>query len=193
MLTHSLDLAPRLTGELGVLDRIAVPGDWVVRKGAQLDAVVSELERIVRNLGYSGIRIAPQDAAGPVIIAYDGAPASESVLRIFAAPEGVEPAPVESGTIAQCLDAISAAVGVPIRKQLSDDGEHCVLWENNAPIRVQLGLLPTDDDRQSLLQETSATLGVLFDFDLEVRRQWRVDWEGALPPPLRGKTPPPPK
>jgi hypothetical protein len=163
----------RLDG-LDVARKIALPGDWVIRDGADLDQCMAYVEKVVRLSGYENFRIAREKRNCPGFEMIGAARAPDRPIRILPPHPDVSPVPPRTGTLRRFGEALGAAIQRPLSNR-AEPQDLKITWEDNSRAYIDVGTPVSDQMISDLLGEISAALGVTFAATEAEETVWRLE------------------
>ncbi|MBU0640318.1 MAG: hypothetical protein KKB50_15745 [Planctomycetes bacterium] len=177
VLVHSLRIPRRLLVGLSLAHDIALPGDWVVRPGADPGEYLTYVAEAVREAGHPNFAFV-REAQSQIVYHLDGTPCQGSdIIPLYAPLKGAEPAPAREGTIGEFVRALSAAIGARIEHDLAPDNATRVTWRDNSFAYYQLGNGPGETQVSTLLEMVAFSLGVSFTKLEREQVVWRLSDE----------------
>lgn len=173
-LEHSLKVPLHRLDGVDVARKIAMPGDWIIRAGADLDECMSYVEKVVRLSGHENFRVAREMRKRPGFIMSGTARAPDKPIRMLPPPRDTPPASPYKGILRNFAVALSAAIQMPI-SNLAELDDLKISWEDNARSYIDLDIPVSDDMVSALLSEISDALGVTFTSTEIEELAWRLE------------------
>ena len=161
VLAYSLEIPLYRLEGIGVGRQIPLPGDWVVRAGADLDQCMSYVEKAVQQSGYPDFRIARRVQKCRGLDMRGVARAQEQPIRILPPHPDISPALPHTGTLQQFGEALSTALQRPVSVHIEPQ-DLKVTWQDNSRAYLDLGFPINEEMIAGLLTDVSDALGVTF-------------------------------
>ncbi len=174
VLIHSLEVPLYRLEGIDVTREVGLPGDWVVRAGADLDHCMSYLEEAVQRSGYPGFRITPREQKCRTHDMHGIARAPERPVQIFHPHPDVSPALARTATLRQFGQALSAAIRRPVSIH-AEPQDLELTWQDNSHAYLDLDPDINGEMVLDLLDEVSAALGVTFTDSEDEMTIWRLE------------------
>ncbi len=174
VLTNSLEIPLHRLEGIDVARKIGLPGDWVIRRDADLDACMTYVEEAVQRSGHPGFHIARRVQR---VRGYDmrgTAHLPEQPVAILRPHRDVSPAPGQAGTLQQFGQALSAAIQRPVSVHAEPQGLK-LTWQDNSHAYLDLGPAVSDAMIATLLKDVSGALGVTFAESEVETTCWRLE------------------
>jgi hypothetical protein len=179
VLADSLEVPMHQLRGLDIARKIGVPGDWIIRRDADLDACMTHIEQVVRQSGYPGFRVVRLTESLPACEMCGVAHAPEQPLAILPPHPDVPPVHVQSGTLRQFAEALGAAIQRPLTMH-AEPLDLRLPWRDHASAYRDLGPAITDKMVADTLEDVSAGIGVTFEESEVELTVWQLELTPAM-------------
>lgn len=174
VLTRSLGIPAHQFVGLERAKLIPLPGDWVLRPGADVSLSLAYISRVIREKGGPPVSFEQVSMEAPVYVLCGAPRPSNQVVRLLTPFPGIAEQPVCSGPFDRFVEALSKAIVHPIENETGVEVGFTVNWIDNSPAHLQLGRPPADSVIDDLMLDIENTFGISIERRFRQRTLWRI-------------------
>lgn len=174
VLVNSLQIPTYRLAGLELAHDIPLPGDWVVRRGAEPAECLAYVQEIVRRNGRPNLKFAAETSVEERLVATGELRAANDVLELFPPLDGAETAGATTGNPSRFIDALSKALGQPIQNDIVVRDAPAISWRDNSPAYLQTKTRLDNEQVKSLLDKIGTSLGITFETRPAETVIWRL-------------------
>jgi len=158
-----------------VLLNLSMEGDWTLRDGAELPALMGALETILRRELNRNVRCEKRGVERGVIVAR-GRPQvqNENAVRIYAEDASDDGAGGGTGKITEFLAHVGDTLGLPVVSEVGDREPRKISWENHADANYTTMDSRLNELTEKVLKNISDQTGIAFTREKRTIDVWFV-------------------
>ena len=154
---------------------LSMEGDWTLREGAELPALMGALETVLRREINRSVRCEKRGVEREVIVAR-GRPQveNEKAVRIYAEDASDDGAGGGTGKVTEFLAHVGDQLGLPVVSEVAADGPEKISWENHADANYTTMDARLNELTGKVLQNITAQTGLTFTREKRTVDVWFV-------------------
>jgi RNA polymerase sigma factor (sigma-70 family) len=154
-----------------------ISGDWTIRDGTNIEALLSGLEDALRNETKRNIHFEKRDVEREVIVARGQSTVEvgwDQRIHVYAENSKDAGAGGGSGNVSEFLKRVGDELGFPIINEVSGDGQKIFSWENHFDANFAHMGKRRDELTDDVLRNLSTQTGISFAREQQSTQVWFV-------------------